>query len=535
MAKEALQRRNQTLEALVEEEGKRLETYQKIEDEANEALQSQLDGKFLVYGQIVQLQHKRTGKYISVQERTEGADAAVQHEGLIRLEKEETKRCWFKIMPPLTPGAHTFSLSDDSTTLDIEESHINEERLRQSLDDERLRRSIDETTATRRDIYSSKGSELANEQEGEFVVVGDKIRLEHVLYGGNIVQVHPTSTFATVEDPVILRNTLYELELQATAYTSFTFLLSDIPEVDTTTLKHGSKVRFFHPLAGYLYGEDEDETRVPLSSTFSSSSSSTPSKNANTERLESSLFESSVKCKSYHTSGSVISYRTVWVVEDAMVDLSREASVNFVPDITWGKHVRLRRFGTSQYLCILAADEKIQTSHTVSDSSSLAATTTTSTINNTNINSDPTMSMTSTSTSTTTTSTIATNVAVGTTSPKESAEILSLGLTTQRHNAGTLWSFVPVRKELEQEVVFGSYTLLQSVSTKFWLHCSEELVSNTVEMKDYTDSELFCTRKFNYKDAFQIKAVPSAIIDAYTFVEQHLSLLRTYYHNVCNK
>jgi hypothetical protein len=508
MAKEALQRRNQTLETLVEEEAKRLETYQQLEDEANEALQSQLDGKFLVYGQIVQLQHKRTGKYISVQEHAEeggGDDAAVQHRGLIRLEKEETKRCWFKIMPPLTPGAHTFSSSDDSTTQDIEESHIDEERLRRSIDEERLRRSIDETTS-RRDIYRSKGPELVNEQEGEFVAVGDKIRLEHVLYGGNLVQVHPTSTLTTVDDPTILRNTLYELELQATSYTSFTVLLSDIPEVDTTTLKHGNKVRLFHPLAGYLYGE-EDEAEGPLSST---PSSSTPSNNNNdTTNTEEMLFESSVKCKFYHTSGRMISYRTVWVVEDAMVDLSREANVSVVPDITWGKHVRLRRFGTSQYLCVLAADEKVQTSHTT-------ATMTASTIN-------------------TNTNTVATDVAMATSTPKETSEILTLGLTTQRHNTGTLWAFVPVRKELEQEVVFGSYTLLQSVSTKFWVHCSEELVSNTVEMKGYTDSELFCTRKFNYKDAFQIKAVPPAIIDAYTFVEQHLPLLCTYYHNVRHK
>jgi hypothetical protein len=209
----------------------------------------------------------------------------------------------------------------------------------------------------------------------------------------------------------------------------------------------------------------------------------------------------------------------VWVVEDALSGLDDEASnVRVLTSITWGKHVRLRRFGTQHYLCVLT--EEASTS-----SPAVTTTTTTTTTGAAGIT-------TSSSSSLEQQQQQQQQQPLPSTSTKETSEILSLALTTQRRDPRTLWAFIPVRKELEQEVTFGANILLQSVATKFWLHCTEELVGSVIEMKGYTESEVSCIRKFNYKDAFQVKAVPATVVDAYTFVEKQLSLLRTYYQRI---
>lgn len=55
---------------------------------------SQLDGKPLLYGQLVQLQHVSTGKWL--------AGRREEDSWQLRLEKEGTRRAYFKVKPSNT-------------------------------------------------------------------------------------------------------------------------------------------------------------------------------------------------------------------------------------------------------------------------------------------------------------------------------------------------------------------------------------------------------------------------------------------------
>ena len=59
-------------------------------------MQSQLiEGKVVIYGQIVQFLHTRTGRFLA----SDIFDAGVAGSHSLRLDKTGSKRCWFKIMP----------------------------------------------------------------------------------------------------------------------------------------------------------------------------------------------------------------------------------------------------------------------------------------------------------------------------------------------------------------------------------------------------------------------------------------------------
>eukprot|EP00007_Cunea_sp_BSH-02190019_P008012 CAMPEP_0174230006 /NCGR_PEP_ID=MMETSP0417-20130205/854_1 /TAXON_ID=242541 /ORGANISM="Mayorella sp, Strain BSH-02190019" /LENGTH=259 /DNA_ID=CAMNT_0015307625 /DNA_START=308 /DNA_END=1084 /DNA_ORIENTATION=+ len=73
------------------EESSRAETVQ------NEAIHSQLEGKVVKYGQVIQLQHLHNGKWLAA--RTKDCADLETDCAKVFLHKEGGSKCWFKLLP----------------------------------------------------------------------------------------------------------------------------------------------------------------------------------------------------------------------------------------------------------------------------------------------------------------------------------------------------------------------------------------------------------------------------------------------------
>jgi hypothetical protein len=118
----------------------------------------------------------------------------------------------------------------------------------------------------------------------------------------------------------------------------------------------------------------------------------------------------------------------------------------------------------------------------------------------------------------------------------ESDELLQVALTSNPWDQNALFALVPLRTATtnDQAIEYGSTVLLQNVSSKVWLHPSEALFGSTtqIEMKGHTESEILCSRKFNYKDVFAVHLVPQAQVTDYEFVETCIPILKDYLNSV---
>jgi len=107
-----------------------------------------------------------------------------------------------------------------------------------------------------------------------------------------------------------------------------------------------------------------------------------------------------------------------------------------------------------------------------------------------------------------------------------------VALTSHPWDQNALFALVPLRTATsnDQPIEYGSSVLLQNVSSKVWLHPSEALFGSTtqIEMKGHTESEILCSRKFNYKDVFAVHLVPQAQVTDYEFVETCIPILKDY-------
>jgi hypothetical protein len=291
--------------------------------------------------------------------------------------------------------------------------------------------------------------------EGEKVHADDKLLLFNVVAGSFLHQSKSLDEYGH-----------YDLDLEDRHNTTFWKLQhSDVGgSRHRAVLRHGDPVRFFHPNAGYLYGTGDYAT---------------------------------VKCKYYHAGRNeiVAAYKSMWIVESQeyvpkAADADEEDSAaswapqgQNLPEIQWGKGIRLRLFGTDQYLCVGSAAAG---SFKAEDETSAPG--------------------------------------------AGSSDYSAIVLTANKDDSNTVFHFATPGEN--DEITFGSETLLQCQSTKDWVHVNEDAFGYSTDMKGYTDCEIYCTKKYSLNNVFAIKMVPKYQIDDYDFVAKRHPTLQGYCDNV---
>lgn len=291
--------------------------------------------------------------------------------------------------------------------------------------------------------------------EGEKVHADDKLLLFNVVGGSFLHQSKSLDEYGH-----------YDLDLEDKHNTTFWKLShSDVGgSRHRAVLRHGDPVRFFHPNAGYLYGTGDFAT---------------------------------VKCKYYHSGQNEIvsAYKSMWIIESqeyvartAEAD-EEEAPTAWtqqgqnLPEIQWTKPVRVRLFGTDQFLCVGSAAAGSFKAEDEAAGAGAGAT-----------------------------------------------DYSALVLTANKDDPSTLFQFcTPVEVD---EINFGSEALLQCVSSKDWVHVNEDAFGYSTDMKGYTDSEIYCTKKYSLNNIFSVKMVPKFQIDDYDFVSKRVPAVESYMANV---
>jgi hypothetical protein len=200
---------------------------------------------------------------------------------------------------------------------------------------------------------------------------------------------------------------------------------------------------------------------------------------------------STLKFKYYHNgmNETVSSYKTIWLVESTDVDTrnqqddvdNQHAQSNM--EIHWNKPVRIRLFGTDHFL-------------SVSNSSSVGYK-----------NEDD----------------LAAGAGV--------SDASTLVLTPNKEDINTVFHLVSPSRESD-EIAFGSEGLVHCVASKDWIHMSEDALGYSTEMKGYTDSEVFCTKKYSVSNVLALKMIPKFQLDDYDFVSKRVPTLMGYDENV---
>jgi hypothetical protein len=192
--------------------------------------------------------------------------------------------------------------------------------------------------------------------------------------------------------------------------------------------------------------------------------------------------DSTVKCRYYHNglNDMVSGYKSTWVSESTEIDSTRHqhdendnvhSQVSL--EIHWSKPIRFRLFGTDKFLCVSTPD----------DASSAGA---------------------------------------------GVSEFTNLALTPDKNDTNTVFRLASPNGEAE-EIAFGSDCLVQCVSSKDWIHMSEDAFGYPVETKGYTDSDVFCSKKYSAANSLCIKMVPKSQLNDYDFVAKRIPILRKFY------
>lgn len=88
----------------------------------------------------------------------------------------------------------------------------------------------------------------AARKDGEPVLIGDKIKLESVTFGVTLQQ-------ALFPSEGIRGDEIYEVELKPLKFTTFSINLYDQPEALVNALRHNMPIRLFHTVTGYMYAK----------------------------------------------------------------------------------------------------------------------------------------------------------------------------------------------------------------------------------------------------------------------------------------
>jgi len=374
-----------------------------------QALHAQLDGKPIIFGQIVQLLHVRTQRFVAGKDDSGGQELA--------LVKEGSRACWFMVVP-----------------------HGSGDR--------------DEAIA-----------------EGEKVLSNSKIRLEHVQSGCVLHQSDQLNNRSQC---------LVDLRSPGSA-TGWLVRHSDVGGGMRAAIKHGGFVRFFDPQSGYLRSAD-------LALLIPDPKSSVVAANLPFLKAKHYGAQNNERVGSYHTIFEVL----------------EESGPNpNVPEqeILWGRRCRLRLFGTDYFVTLRPREDAAPQQHPgLSDSSAPSG------------------------------------VPVLEVTPPEGAsdpdteisdvDVYQLGLTDDTTSELTLFMFTPVKREGE-EIAYGSEALIQSASVHHWVHCSDDFAYSTGK-KGAQETEVFCSKRFSYRDAFQLRPVPRYQIDDFAYASDRARSLARY-------
>eukprot|EP01125_Pyxidicula_operculata_P015457 TRINITY_DN5248_c0_g1_i1.p1 TRINITY_DN5248_c0_g1~~TRINITY_DN5248_c0_g1_i1.p1 ORF type:complete len:2660 (+),score=527.09 TRINITY_DN5248_c0_g1_i1:28-8007(+) len=193
----------------------------------DETLQSQLEGKELIYGQIIQLQHKRSSRFLASEVIDIQSAAGISYP--INLDKIGSKQCWFKVLP------HNRAKEGDKVMVG---DHVRFQHVMTGC-------HLQQSNAMNREHQHLVKLRTVNESR-----MGS-------LGSGNI-----TSNGRSIPDTTDTSYGTNGNVVESDVATPWTITISDIGGNQRPLLRNGAAVRFFHEEMGYLVAKSNEPVKA---------------------------------------------------------------------------------------------------------------------------------------------------------------------------------------------------------------------------------------------------------------------------------